>query len=70
MHFQQCSVCIVHISLFVHQDIMHYCHKHGEDLPYPIIDDSDRVLAKKLGMLDGDEKDDKGIPVTARAVSD
>ena len=36
---------------------------------YPIIADPDRVLAKKLGMIDPDEVDSKGMPLTARAVS-
>ena len=36
---------------------------------YPIIADPNRELAKALGMLDADEKDKKGIPLTCRAVS-
>jgi len=38
------------------------------DFPFPIIDDSDRKLAKELGMIDPDEFDNKGLPLTARAV--
>lgn len=37
-------------------------------LPFPIIDDKNRDLAILLGMLDPAEKDDKGMPVTARVV--
>merc|ERR1711976_122372 len=36
--------------------------------PYPIIDDQKRELAVKFGMIDPDEKDSKGMPLTARAV--
>ncbi|MGH0189741.1 UNVERIFIED_CONTAM: hypothetical protein FKN15_035903 [Acipenser sinensis] len=39
-------------------------------LPFPIIADEKRELAIQLGMLDPDEKDKDGIPLTARCVSD
>uniref|UniRef100_A0ABI7WE97 Peroxiredoxin-6 n=1 Tax=Felis catus TaxID=9685 RepID=A0ABI7WE97_FELCA len=39
-----------------------------EKLPFPIIDDKNRDLAILLGMLDPAEKDEKGMPVTARVV--
>jgi len=39
------------------------------EFPFPIIDDSDRTLAKQLGMIDPDEFDNKGLPLTARAVN-
>uniref|UniRef100_A0A9L0INN9 Peroxiredoxin-6 n=1 Tax=Equus asinus TaxID=9793 RepID=A0A9L0INN9_EQUAS len=39
-----------------------------ETLPFPIIDDKNRDLAILLGMLDPAEKDEKGMPVTARVV--
>nr|XP_046263492.1 2-Cys peroxiredoxin BAS1, chloroplastic-like isoform X2 [Scatophagus argus] len=35
-------------------------------LPFPIIADSNRELAVALGMLDPDEKDKDGFPLTAR----
>ncbi|CAF3025724.1 unnamed protein product [Rotaria socialis] len=38
------------------------------EFAFPIIDDSDRKLAKQLGMIDPDEFDTKGLPLTARAV--
>lgn len=38
------------------------------DFPYPIIADEERDLATKLHMIDPDEKDASGIPLTARAV--
>ncbi|EGD82489.1 glutathione peroxidase [Salpingoeca rosetta] len=40
----------------------------GASLPFPIIADDKRELAVKLGMLDPDEKDKDGMPLTARAV--
>lgn len=39
-----------------------------EKLPFPIIADKDRELAVKLGMLDPDERDKDGMPLTARVV--
>jgi len=39
-----------------------------EDFSFPIISDPSRELAVKLGMIDADEKDKAGMPVTARAV--
>ncbi|XP_051854897.1 peroxiredoxin-6 [Antechinus flavipes] len=39
-----------------------------ETLPFPIIDDHKRDLAIMLGMLDPDERDSQGMPVTARVV--
>ena len=38
------------------------------DFPFPIIADN-RELAVKFGMLDPDEKDKAGLPLTARCVS-
>lgn len=43
--------------------------KPKDSFPYPIIADEDRDLAAKLGMIDPDEKDAQGMPLTARAVS-
>ncbi|XP_013145853.1 PREDICTED: peroxiredoxin-6 [Papilio polytes] len=40
----------------------------SEVFPYPIIEDKARNLAVKLGMVDKDELDSSGIPLTARAV--
>lgn len=37
-------------------------------LPYPIIADDKRQLSVQLGMLDPDELDKDGIPLTARCV--
>ncbi|NXU68184.1 PRDX6 protein, partial [Horornis vulcanius] len=39
-----------------------------EKLPFPIIADKNRELAVKLGMLDPDELDKDGMPLTARVV--
>jgi len=46
------------------EDLKHYTTEFG----YPIIDDQKRVLATKLGMVDPDEKDAAGMPLTCRAV--
>jgi 1-Cys peroxiredoxin 6 len=52
------------------QDINAYNgNEPTEKLPFPIIDDKNRDLAILLGMLDPAEKDEKGMPVTARVVS-
>ena len=40
----------------------------SKPFPYPIIDDKCRTLANKLGMIDPNETDVAGIPLTARAV--
>src|SRR5689334_21582462 len=40
-----------------------------EEFPFPIIEDTNRMLAKQLGMIDPDQFDTKGSPLTARAVS-
>lgn len=39
-----------------------------DNFDYPIIADEKRDLAEKLNMLDKDEKDKEGIPLTCRAV--
>ncbi|KAL9988920.1 hypothetical protein ACROYT_G003415 [Oculina patagonica] len=39
-----------------------------DEFPYPIIADEGRDLAVKLGMIDPDERDAQGLPLTARAV--
>lgn len=49
-------------------DIKVYGGCAGDNFPYPIIADEDRELATELQMLDPDEKDAQGIPLTARAV--
>jgi len=49
------------------KDIQSYCGSSG-DFPYPIIADPDRRIAKELGMIDPDELDNQGIPLTCRAV--
>ncbi|CAK1554177.1 unnamed protein product [Leptosia nina] len=51
------------------KDIKSYAGCNEEEkFPYPIIEDEDRSIAKKLGMLDKDELDSKGMPLSARAV--
>lgn len=39
-----------------------------EKFPYPIIEDKERNIAAKLGMVDKDELDMSGMALTARAV--
>lgn len=41
---------------------------HSGDLPFPIIADHKRALSVELGMLDPDELDKEGMPLTARCV--
>merc|ERR1739844_273128 len=48
------------------KDIKEY--NKGEEFPYPIIADPSRELAVKFGMADPVEKDNKGLPLTCRAV--
>lgn len=50
------------LNIFTHSG------EKSEGFPYPIIEDTDRRLAVLLGMLDSDEVDSHGIPLTARAV--
>ncbi|XP_970660.3 peroxiredoxin-6 [Tribolium castaneum] len=49
-------------------DIKMYAGYSMEGFPYPLIADEDRKLATTLQMIDQDEKDSQGIPLTARAV--
>nr|AKG26774.1 PRX6 protein [Dastarcus helophoroides] len=55
-----------HIRWF--NDIKSYAQHIGDGFPYPIISDEDRDVACLLQMVDVDEKDADGIPLTARAV--
>ncbi|CAF97611.1 unnamed protein product, partial [Tetraodon nigroviridis] len=57
--------------LSAHQDILAYNGEDGEsgELPFPIIADANRELAVALGMLDPEEKDKDGMPLTARCAS-
>ncbi|KAB7496883.1 UNVERIFIED_CONTAM: hypothetical protein RMT77_002056 [Armadillidium vulgare] len=48
------------------KDIQFYC-KEDFKFPFPIISDAKRELAVKFGMLDPEEKDAEGMPLTARA---
>lgn len=50
------------------QDVMAFNSAAESQLPFPIIADDKRELAVKLGMLDPDELDKDGIPLTARCV--
>lgn len=62
------SKCLMCLS--PNQDILAYnCEESACcSLPFPIIADSKRELAVALGMLDPDEKDKDGMPLTARCV--
>jgi peroxiredoxin 6 len=50
------------------KDIQVYGKLDTTHFPYPIIDDKSRKLAHLLGMIDPDEIDGSGMPLTARAV--
>nr|ALJ10926.1 alkyl hydroperoxide reductase [Dolomedes sulfureus] len=50
------------------EDIKSYACLKGEGFPFPIISDKNRDLATSLGMIDPDEKDKEGLPLTCRAV--
>ncbi|XP_073242975.1 peroxiredoxin-6-like [Porites lutea] len=50
------------------KDIVDYSKFGESEFPYPIIADEKRELAILLGMIDPDEKDAQGLPLTARAV--
>ncbi|XP_061540065.1 LOW QUALITY PROTEIN: peroxiredoxin-6 [Phycodurus eques] len=50
------------------KDVMGFNNQASNPLPFPIIADKKRELATKLGMLDPDEIDGDGIPLTARCV--
>ncbi|XP_033732293.1 peroxiredoxin-6-like [Pecten maximus] len=54
------------------KDVIAYCKKgsscQDKELSFPIISDPKRELAVQLGMVDPDEKDAAGLPLTCRAV--
>ncbi|XP_068176146.1 peroxiredoxin-6 [Antennarius striatus] len=50
------------------KDVMAYSCEPDRPLPYPIIADDKRELSVQLGMLDPDERDQQGMPLTARCV--
>lgn len=56
------------MSLSSVQDVMSVSSAADKDLPFPIIADDKRELSVKLGMLDPDERDKDGMPLTARCV--
>lgn len=58
------------MCLFPLQDVMSFNSEAESALPFPIIADDKRELAVLLGMLDPDERDKDGMPLTARCVRD
>ncbi|GFU48153.1 peroxiredoxin-6 [Trichonephila clavipes] len=50
------------------KDICAFAEFSADRFPFPIIGDESRELATKLGMIDPDEKDKDGLPLTCRAV--
>ncbi|GAA6229366.1 peroxiredoxin-6-like [Lates japonicus] len=50
------------------KDVMAFNSEAESALPFPIIADDKRELSVQLGMLDPDERDKDGIPLTARCV--
>ncbi|KOB70012.1 1-Cys peroxiredoxin [Operophtera brumata] len=62
-----CDTVLSHLEWC--KDIKNYAGQNEDEVfPYPIIEDKDRALATKLGMVDKDELDLAGMPLTARAV--
>ena len=57
-------------SVQSHCDWINDVKAYGDlkQFPFPIIDDTSRELANKFGMMDPDEVDAKGLPLTCRAV--
>jgi len=54
---------------FLFQDIKSYCPElRNKEFPFPLIADEKRELATLFGMLDPDEKDAKGMPLTCRSL--
>ncbi|XP_041648317.1 peroxiredoxin-6 [Cheilinus undulatus] len=50
------------------KDVMAFNSSAETSLPFPIIADHNRELSVQLGMLDPDERDKDGMPLTARCV--
>ncbi|XP_022051519.1 peroxiredoxin-6 [Acanthochromis polyacanthus] len=50
------------------KDVMAFNSDGESPLPFPIIADDKRQLSVQLGMLDPDERDKDGMPLTARCV--
>ncbi|XP_046587970.1 peroxiredoxin-6 isoform X2 [Neodiprion virginianus] len=50
------------------KDIKAYGEITEANFPYPIIEDESRTIVTALGMLDPDEVDSTGLPVSARSV--
>jgi len=51
------------------EDIKSYCPElRNKEFPFPLIADDKRELATLLGMLDPDEKDAAGMPMTCRSL--
>ncbi|XP_054240086.1 peroxiredoxin-6 isoform X1 [Indicator indicator] len=75
--FQKRNVKMIALSIDSVQDHLSWCkdinayngEQPREALPFPIIADAKRELAVQLGMLDPDERDKDGMPLTARVVS-
>lgn len=61
-----CNDCDSH-ALWA-KDIMAYCKLPNQKIPFPIIADSQRVLANQLGIIDPIEIDSKGLPLTCRSL--
>lgn len=40
----------------------------GHPVTFPVISDADRTIAEAYGMLDPNEKDRNGLPVTCRGM--
>lgn len=67
-------VCLIYdwnLGLKLNSKILQDIKAYGgikTEFPYPIIEDESRKLVTQLGMLDPQELDSAGIPVSARSV--
>jgi len=49
-------------------DVSRYAKRGDAEFPFPVISDKSRDISVQLGMIDPDEKDKDGLPLTCRAV--
>ena len=69
-------VCLLQLAALSCDSVEHHkgwiedikAYNKLENFSYPIIADEDRSIATTYGMMDPDEKDAKGMPLTCRAV--
>ena len=57
-----------YIIIIISQDVLSYGGISSGIFPYPIIADEERTRAIQLGMINPEEKDTRGMALTARAL--